>query len=83
MWGSGRHVSTPALVEHLLQVRIQEHPSGVQLLTDVTELTKGGVHLLKVLPGAVVGLWEQPEAAGFALPELTGQARLQASTQRP
>lgn len=67
--GSGRLASTPALVEDLLQVRIHEHSSGVQLLADVTELAKGGVHFLKVLPRASVGLWKQSEAAGFVLTE--------------
>lgn len=80
--GSGRLASTSALVEDFLQVRIQEHSSGVQLLTDVTELVEGGVHFLKVLPGAVVSLWKQSEPAGFVLTELN-QARLQASTQSP
>lgn len=70
----GRLAATPALVEHLLQVRIQEHPGGVQLLSDATELPKGRVHFLKVLPGAIVGLWKQPEAAGFDFTELAGQA---------
>lgn len=69
--GSGWFVSTPALVEDFLQVRIQEHSSGVQLLTDVTELVKGGVHFLKVLPGAIVGLWKQSEAPGFVLTGLS------------
>lgn len=66
--------ATPVLVEHLLQVRIQEHSSGVQLLADVTELSKGGVHFLKVLPGAIVGLWKQPDAVDFVLTELAGYA---------
>lgn len=66
--------STPVLVEHLLQVRIQEHSSGVQLLADVTELSKGGVHFLKVLPGAIVGLWKQADAVDFVLTELAGYA---------
>lgn len=68
--GSGQLVSASALIEDLLQVRIQEHSSGVQLLTDATELVKGRVHFLKVLPGAVVGLWKQSEAAGLVLTEL-------------
>lgn len=66
--------ATPVLVEHLLQVRIQEHSSGVQLLADVTELSKGGVHFLKVLPGAIVGLWKQADAVDFVLTELAGYA---------
>lgn len=74
--GSGQLASTPALVEDLLQVRIQEHSSGVQLLTDVTELAKGRIHFLEVLPGAVVSLWKQSEATGFVFTELS-QARLQ------
>lgn len=55
-----------ASVEHLLQICIQEHPGGVQLFSDSTELRKGWVHLLKVLPGAVVGLWKQPDMTGLA-----------------
>lgn len=66
--------ATPVLVEDLLQVRIQEHSSGVQLLADVTELSKGGVHFLKVLPGAIVGLWKQADAVDFVLTELAGYA---------
>lgn len=73
--GSGQLASASTLVENLFQVRIQEHSSGVQLLADVTELVKGGVHFLKVLPGAIVGLWTQSAASGFVLTELC-QARL-------
>lgn len=54
--GQGGLLPLPASVKHLLQVGIQEHSSGVQPLPDVTELAKGRVHFLKVLPGAIVGL---------------------------
>lgn len=58
--GVGLMCSVSASVEHLLQIRIQEHPGRVQLFSNGTELQKGWVHFLKVLPGTVVGLWKQP-----------------------
>lgn len=58
-------ISVSASVEHLLQIRVQEHPGGVQLFSDGTELGKGWVHFLKVLPGTVVGLWKQPDKKGL------------------
>lgn len=57
--------SVSASIEHLLQIRIQKHPSGVQLFSDGTELRKGRIHPLKILPGAVVGLRKQAEATGL------------------
>lgn len=64
-WGGLNLFSVSASVEHLLQIRIQEHPGGVQLFSDGTELQKGWVHFLKVLPGAVVGLGKQPDTTGL------------------
>ena len=64
-WGGLDLFSVRASVEHLLQIRIQEHPRGVQLFSDGTELRKGRIHFLKVLPGAVVGLRKQPDTTGL------------------
>lgn len=57
--------SVSASVEHLFQIRIQKHPSGVQLFSDGTELWEGRIHFLKVLPGAAVGLWKQQDTRGL------------------
>ena len=57
--------SISASVEHLLQIGVKEHPCGVQLFSDGTELPKGRIHFLKVLPGAVVGLRKQPDTTGL------------------
>lgn len=68
-WGMGGGgldlFSISASVEHLLQIRVQEHPCGVQLFSDGTELWKGRIHFLKVFSGTIVGLWKQPDATSF------------------
>lgn len=64
-WGGLGLFSVCASVERLLQIRIQEHPRGVQLFSDGTELRKGRIHFLEVLPGAVVGLRKQPDSTGL------------------
>lgn len=55
----------PPSIKHLFQVGIQEDPRGIQLLPNRAEFGEGWVHLLKVLPGAAVGLQEEQCLGGM------------------
>lgn len=81
-WGELFLFSVSASVEHLLQICIQKHPSGVQLFSDGTELWEGRIHFLKILPGAAVGLWKQ-QVQEALVPGADISAGLQTGTPCP
>lgn len=69
-------MSRPPLIKHLLQVHVQEHAGGIQLLLDGEELPEAGIHLLKVLPGTGVSLQES-DCVTQPLPTSTEQQQRQ------